>query len=46
MKQKQAVQNRGLGPDFTQGMKDNLLRELQERLDRLNSDPEAYFANQ
>jgi vacuolar-type H+-ATPase subunit E/Vma4 len=46
MEQKQAVQNRGLGPNFTQGMKDNLLRELQERLDRLNSDPEAYFANQ
>jgi hypothetical protein len=46
MKQKQAVQNRGLGPDFTQGMKDNLLQELQQRLDRLNSDPEAYFANQ
>ncbi len=46
LKQQHAVQNRGLGPDFTQGMKDNLLQELQQRLNRLNSDPEAYFADQ
>jgi rhamnose utilization protein RhaD (predicted bifunctional aldolase and dehydrogenase) len=46
LKQQQAVRNRGLGPDFTQGMKDNLLQELQQRLDRLNRDPEAYFADQ
>jgi len=40
------VQGRGLGPTFTQGMKDNLLQQLQDRLDRLASDPEAYFAGQ
>lgn len=37
------VRNRGLGPNFTQGMKDNLLAQLQEKLNRLLSDPEAYF---
>ena len=40
------VSNRGLGPTFTQGMKDNLLEQLQDKLDRLNSDPEGYFAGQ
>ena len=41
-----AVSNRGLGPTFSQGMKDNLLKQLQDKLDRLNSDPEGYFAGQ
>ena len=41
-----SVRGRGLGPTFTQGMKDNLLQELQGRLDRLMSDPDAYFAGQ
>ena len=40
------VQQRGLGPNFTQGMKDNLLMRWQDQLDRLNSDPEAYFSGQ
>ena len=38
------VRGRGLGPNFTQGMKDNLLQELQEKLGALMSDPEAYFS--
>jgi hypothetical protein len=37
---------RGLGPDFTEGMRQNRLEELSDKLDRLNSDPEAYFAGQ
>ena len=41
-----AVSNRGLSPTFSQGMKDNLLDQLQDRLDRLTSDPEGYFAGQ
>ncbi len=41
-----AVSNRGLGPTFSQGMKDNLLKQLQDKLDRLSSDPEGYFAGQ
>ena len=41
-----AVSNRGLGPTFSQGMKDNLLQQLQDKRDRLTSDPEAYFAGQ
>jgi rhamnose utilization protein RhaD (predicted bifunctional aldolase and dehydrogenase) len=40
------VSNRGLGPTFTQGMKENLLEQLQDKLNRLTSDPEAYFAGQ
>jgi capsule polysaccharide export protein KpsE/RkpR len=44
--QMDAVSNRGLGPNFTQGMKDNLLGQLQDKLDRLTSDPEAYFGGQ
>jgi rhamnose utilization protein RhaD (predicted bifunctional aldolase and dehydrogenase) len=41
--QMDAVRNRGLGPTYTQGMKDNQLAQLQEKLDQLDSDPEAYF---
>ncbi len=41
-----AVSGRGLGPTFSQGMKDNLLEQLQNKLDRLTSDPEGYFAGQ
>lgn len=37
------VRNRGLGPNFTQGMKDNQLQLLQDKLNHLMSDPEAYF---
>ena len=40
------VQQRGMSPTFTQGMKDNLLKSWQDRLDLLNSDPEAYFSGQ
>ena len=41
-----AGSNRGLGPTFSQGMKDNLLKQLQDKLNQLTSDPEAYFAGQ
>jgi hypothetical protein len=41
-----AVSNRGLGPTFSQGMKDNLLKQLQDKRDRLSSDPEGYFSGQ
>ena len=40
------IRNRGMGGGFTQGMKDNQLKPLQDKLDRLNSDPEGYFAGQ
>ena len=40
------IRNRGMGGGFTQGMKDNLLKPLQDKLDLLTSDPEAYFAGQ
>jgi len=38
-----AVRQRGLGPNFTQGMKASQLENLQHRLDRLTSDPAEYF---
>lgn len=41
-----AIRNRGLGSGFTQGMKDNLLEQQQDKLDQLTSDPEAYFEGQ
>ena len=41
-----AIRNRGMGGGFTQGMKDNQLKPLQDKLDLLNSDPEAYFTEQ
>ena len=44
--QMDAIRNRGMGGGFTQGMKDNLLKPLQDKLDLLTSDPEAYFAGQ
>jgi len=37
------VRERGLGPDFTEGMRSAKLQELQTQLDRLNRDPQAYF---
>jgi hypothetical protein len=44
--QMDAIRNRGMGGGFTQGMKDNQLKPLQDKLDLLTSDPEAYFAGQ
>ena len=41
-----AIRNRGIGSGFTQGMKDNQLEQLQLKLDKLTSDPEAYFQRQ
>jgi len=41
-----SVSNRSMGSGYTQGMKDNQLKQLQDKLDRLTSDPEAYFGNQ
>ena len=40
------IRNRGMGGGFTEGMKDNQLKPLQDKLDLLTSDPEAYFAGQ
>lgn len=37
------VQQRGMGPNYTQGMKEAQLDQLQQRLDRLMADPQAYF---
>lgn len=37
------VRGRGFSTTFTQGMKDNQLQLLQNQLDGLASDPEAYF---
>jgi rhamnose utilization protein RhaD (predicted bifunctional aldolase and dehydrogenase) len=44
--QMDTVRSRGLSTTYTQGMKDNQLRQLQEKLDLLVSDPEAYFNTQ
>jgi hypothetical protein len=41
-----AIRNRSLGSGFTQGMKDNLLQQQQDKLDGLKRDPEAYFQGQ
>jgi chromosome segregation ATPase len=38
-----AVRQRGLGPNFTLGMKENQLEELQDKLNQLLGDPQAYF---
>lgn len=40
------IRGRGLSTTYTQGMKDNQLQQLQDRLDRLMGDPEAYFGQQ
>ncbi len=40
------IRNRGMGGGFTDGMKDNLLKPLQDKLDLLASDPKAYFQGQ
>jgi hypothetical protein len=34
-KQIETLRNRGLSPTFTKGMRDNLIRQLQEEIDRL-----------
>lgn len=41
-----AIRGRALSSTYTQGMKDNQLQQLQEKLDLLMSDPEAYFGGQ
>lgn len=40
-----AINARGLSPTFSQGMKDNLIKKVQDRIDMLEKDPEAYFKN-
>ena len=37
------IESRGLGPTFSQGQKDAMIQEVQTRIDRLESDPDAYF---
>jgi Domain of unknown function (DUF4124) len=44
-KQIDAIEGRGLGPNFTAGMKANLVKQVQDRIDRLESDPDAYFGD-
>jgi hypothetical protein len=44
--QMDAIRGRGLSSTYTQGMRDNQLQQLQDKLDRLMSDPEAYFGQQ
>ncbi len=39
----ETVQKRGLGPNFTEGMRANQLQELQNKLNQLTSDPQTYF---
>lgn len=34
-KEIQTIRNRALGPNFTKGMQDNLVRQLQEKIDQL-----------
>jgi hypothetical protein len=34
----EAIQGRALGPTFTQGMKDNQIQQIQDQIDRLESD--------
>lgn len=41
-----AIQARGLSPTFSQGMKDNLTRKVQERIDKLEQNPDAYFQDE
>ena len=36
-KEIEMLQNRALSPNFTQGMRDNLIRQLQERIDRMDA---------
>ncbi len=40
------VRGRDIGPIFTQGMRDNLLRQLHDKLTQLMSTPQAYFGEQ
>jgi len=37
------VREKGLGPNYTEGMRENQLQELESRLNQLDSDPDAYF---
>lgn len=37
------IRERGLGPNFTEGMRENQLQELESKLNQLTSDPQAYF---
>ena len=37
MNEIEALQNRALGPNFTQGMRENLIRQLREKLDQLEA---------
>ena len=37
LKQIEEIKNRGYSPTFTKGMQDNLIREVQEKIDKLES---------
>ncbi len=42
-KQIDDIEGRGLGPNFSPGQKEAMIQKVQEQIDRLESDPEAYF---
>jgi hypothetical protein len=37
------IQGRGLGPTFSAGQKENLIRQVQERINQLEGNPDRYF---
>lgn len=37
------LEGRALGPTFSAGMRANLIKQVQEKINRLESDPEGYF---
>jgi hypothetical protein len=37
------IKKRGLGPSYTIGMRENQIKLVQEKIDLLKGDPEAYF---
>ena len=40
-----AIDARGLGPTFSAGQKAAMIKAIQEKIDRLESDPDGYFGN-
>jgi cell division protein FtsN len=42
-KQIEALRNRGLSRTFSDGQRASLIEKIQEKIDRMESDPEAYF---
>ncbi len=38
------LEGRGLGPTFSAGQKENLIKQVQERIDHLENNPDGYFS--